>query len=280
MDWLQAAAHLRSLNESAVIATLVRVRGHAPREPGAKMVVSAAETWGTVGGGNFEAEVVDRARELVSAGSGGPELMEFPLSDKAATRHGVQCCGGEVSVLLELLPARHTVAVFGMGHVGFEIAHILSRLPIDLVLADSRPDAVEPARMEVLTRGPAATSIHLAPAPEAVLQGLPAGADVLVLTHDHAEDLILCDTALRAQAAGAGPGYIGLIGSRSKWQRFRKRLLEEGHSEADLARITCPIGVAEITGKDPASIAVGVAADLVMQWERAGVRPVPSAAAP
>ncbi|MBP2415054.1 xanthine dehydrogenase accessory factor [Arthrobacter stackebrandtii] len=268
MDWLEAATHLRSLNEPAVIATLVQVRGHAPREPGAKMVVSAAGSWGTVGGGNFEAEVIDRARELMSGGTGGPELMSFPLSDKAPTRHGVQCCGGEVSVLLELLPSRRTVAVFGMGHVGFEIAHILSRLPIDLVLADSRPDAVEPARMEPLTRGPATTTIHHAPAPETVLQGLPAGAAVLVLTHDHAEDLILCDTALRAQAAGAGPGYLGLIGSRSKWQRFRKRLLEEGHTEEELARITCPIGLAEITGKEPISIAVGVAADLVLRWER------------
>lgn len=263
MDWLEALAQLRERNEPAVLATLARVRGHSPREPGAKMAISATALWGTIGGGNFEADVVDRARELIASGQAQTELMTFALNDKVATRHGVQCCGGEVEVLLEVLGSRRTVAIFGMGHVGYEIAHILSRQPVNLVLVDSRQDAVAPERMQPLLEGQAAVAVHHAPAPEVVLAGLPRGAAVLVLTHDHAEDLILCEAALRAQ-----PSYIGLIGSRSKWQRFSMRLLTEGHNDAEIARITCPIGLPGITAKDPASIAVGVTADLAMRWEK------------
>lgn len=273
MDWLDAAQRLRGLNETAVLATLVSVRGHSPREPGAKMVVSARDSWGTVGGGNFEADVIDRAREIISSGSGDPELMDFALNEKVVTRHGVQCCGGDVGVLLEVLKARQTVAIFGMGHVGWEIAHILSRLPINLVITDSRADAVASERMAPLDQGPATVAVHHTPAPETVLVGLPPGAAVLVLTHDHAEDLILCDAALRmhggvGKTTPAGPSYIGLIGSRSKWQRFTKKLRLEGHSDADIARISCPIGLPGITGKDPASIAIAVAAFLTLGWEK------------
>ncbi|MHA7271337.1 xanthine dehydrogenase accessory protein XdhC [Arthrobacter sp. HLT1-20] len=263
MDWLEAVLRLRGLNETAVIATLVQVRGHAPREPGAKMVVSARNSWGSVGGGNFEACIIDRARELIAFGHAATEQVTFTLNDKVATRHGVQCCGGEVEVVLEVLAARRTVAIFGMGHVGYEIAHMLSRLPVNLVLADSRQEALAQDRMAALTQGPAAVGIHHAPAPEVVLAGLPPGATILVLTHDHAEDLILCEAALRST-----PSYIGLIGSTGKWQRFRKRLREEGHDAAAISRITCPIGLPTITGKDPVSIAISVVADLTMRWEQ------------
>lgn len=268
MDWLEAAALLREQQETAVLATVAQIRGHSPRETGAKMVISVQDSWGTVGGGNLEAEVIDRARELISSGQrissgqGTTELMTFALNEKVATRHGVQCCGGEVSVLLEVLVARRTVAIFGMGHVGYEVAHIMARRPVNLVLTDSRPDAVTPERMRPLFAGQAAVSVHHAPAPELVLDDLPQGAFILVLTHDHAEDLILCEAALRSQ-----PSYIGLIGSHSKWQRFYKKLREEGHSEEQIGRITSPIGLSSITGKDPASIAIAVAADLTIQWE-------------
>ena len=91
------------------------------------------------------------------------------------------------------------------------------------------------------------------------LAELPAGAHVLIMSHDHAEDFILCDTALRRGDLGT----VGLIGSSAKWSRFRKRLRDEGHDDAAISRISCPIGVPGIPGKEPAAIAVSVAADLL-----------------
>ena len=84
------------------------------------------------------------------------------------------------------------------------------------------------------------------------------------MTHDHAEDIALCDVALRCSHLGS----VGLIGSSAKWSRFRVKLAEEGHAPDALARITTPIGLPDVAGKDPATIAVSVAADLVRTFER------------
>ncbi len=100
--------------------------------------------------------------------------------------------------------------------------------------------------------------------PELVLGQVPPGTHVLVMTHDHAEDVALCDAALRCSHLGS----VGLIGSSAKWRRFEQRLAAEGHSALDLARIKSPIGAPGVVGKSPAAIAVAVAADLLGAFDR------------
>lgn len=255
--WIRAVERLRSERRAGVLVTVTDVRGHAPRDAGAKLVVAADETWGSVGGGNLEETAVARARELLTRGGRTPETMTMSLSDKARTEHGRQCCGGEVTLLLEPLPVVPAVAVFGLGHVGLELALILSRHDLELHLVDSRADQVAAERLRPLEDGPATVHAHHAPVPELVLGQVPAGTHVLVLTHDHAEDFALCDAALRCTHLGS----VGLIGSSAKWARFRRGLLVEGHAEADVDRIRTPIG--RPGGKEPAVIALGVAAELV-----------------
>ncbi|WP_017592306.1 xanthine dehydrogenase accessory protein XdhC [Nocardiopsis potens] len=265
MTWVAAVARLRARREYGVLVTVATVRGHAPRNAGAKLVVGRSETWGSVGGGNVEAVAIDRAREMIAAGAAEPELIDFALNDKVTNRHGVQCCGGTVSVLLEPLPTVRAVAIFGVGHVGLELARILARHDLDLHLVDSRPEILAEERLGVLADAAAQVHVHHTPLlPEEVLAELPHGAHVLIMTHDHAEDAALCDAALRTDHLGS----IGLIGSAAKWARFRKRLAAEGgHDEAAIDRIKTPIGLAGITGKEPATIAVSVAADLLRAFE-------------
>jgi xanthine dehydrogenase accessory factor len=260
MDWLKAAQQLRDEGQPGVLVTVAEVRGHAPREAGAKMVVSQHRTWGTVGGGNLEATAVARAREMIESGAAGPEMSEARLNPHARTEHGRQCCGGTVRLLLEPLPARPVVALFGLGHVGYELARILSRLPVRLLLVDSRPEQLDRVRLADVIDGTADVSIHPTLLGEQVLERLPAGAQVVIMTHDHAEDYALCDAALRLPQRLGG---IGLIGSSVKWTRFQAQLAAAGHAPETIARITCPIGRPGITGKDPAVIAVAVAAELL-----------------
>ncbi len=104
---------------------------------------------------------------------------------------------------------------------------------------------------------------------EQVLEQLPPGAHVLIMTHDHAEDFALCDAVLRLTQP---LGSVGLIGSSAKWTRFQAQLAAAGHEPDTIARITCPIGSPGITGKEPAVIAVAVAAALLP----ALTRPAPS----
>lgn len=284
MDWLEAAQQLRAARTASVIVTLAMVRGHAPRNGGAKMVVSADGLFGTVGGGNLEATAIGRARAMLAEGAAEPELLTLTLSDKSTTEYGVQCCGGEVTMLLEPVRVVPSVAIFGIGHVGLELARILSRHEIELDLIDSRAEMIAPERLGTpgasgshgspgshgaLADAVANVRVHHLPVPEAGLALLPPGAHVLIMTHDHVEDLAIVDTALRSD----GVGSIGLIGSRSKWARFQKQLREAGHDDAALARVTTPIGIPGIRSKDPAAIAVSVAARIMqLVEESAAVR--------
>ena len=259
MDWLDALTQLRREGSPAVLVTVVKVRGHAPREAGAKMVVGSEHSWGSVGGGNLEESAIRRARELIADGSTEPETQLFRLNEHARNRHGRQCCGGEVTLVLEPMSARPTVAIFGMGHVGYELARILSRLELRLELVDSRRDQLEPLRLAEVTDGAADVTAHHMLLGEQILERLPRGAHVLIMSHDHAEDFALCDAALRLPQLGS----VGLIGSLAKWSGFRRRLGDAGHPIDAISRIRCPIGLPEISGKQPAVIAVSVAAWLV-----------------
>lgn len=264
LRWWDAVARLRAAREPGVLVTLATVRGHAPRGGGAKLVVSAIDTWGSIGGGNVEAVAIERARQMLADGESATDLMEVALSDKAPYQHGVQCCGGAVSVLFEPLPVAPAVAIFGVGHVGMELARILARHDLDLHLIDSRREPLADERLAVLADALANVHVHPVPVlPEIVLGELPPGTHVLIMTHDHAEDLALCDAVLRDGEFGS----IGLIGSVAKWTRFRHHLAEYGHDEQTIARITTPIGLTAITAKEPAAIAVSVAADLLLRFE-------------
>jgi xanthine dehydrogenase accessory factor len=260
MDWLGAVQQLRHDGQPGVLVTVTEVRGHAPREAGAKMVVSREASWGSVGGGNLEATAVAMARELIASGAAVPETCEIQLSPHARAEHGRQCCGGSVRLLLEPLAVRPVVALFGIGHVGYELARILSRLPVQLLLVDSRAEQLDRVRLADVIDGTADVSIRHTLLGEQVLEQLPRGAHVVIMTHDHAEDYALCDAILRL---GRPLRSIGLIGSSVKWTRFRAQLAAAGHSPEAIDQITCPIGQPGITGKEPAVIAVAVAAALL-----------------
>lgn len=261
MDWLSALAQLRRDGRTGVLITVLEVRGHAPRDPGAKMVVGADHSWGSVGGGNLEEAAVRTAREMIAGADTRPRTVESRLNEHERNAHGQQCCGGVVQLLLEPMPARPVVAIFGVGHVGYELARILSRLDISLHLVDSRPEAVDELRLAGITDGVADVEVAHRLLGEQVLDRLPRGAHVLIMTHDHAEDFALCDTALRMPELGS----VGLIGSSAKWARFRRNLIAHSHRPDAVDTISCPIGLAELTGKEPAVIAIGVSAVLVQR---------------
>ena len=90
MDWLDALNQLRREGSPAVLITVIEVRGHAPREAGAKMVVSSEHSWGSVGGGNLEESAIRRARELTSCGASEPETRLARLNEHARNEHGRQ----------------------------------------------------------------------------------------------------------------------------------------------------------------------------------------------
>ena len=128
-------------------------------------------------------------------------------------------------------------------------------LPYRITWIDSR-DGVFPDDLPERVQCEHSEPVHRA------VDELPAGSQVLVMSFSHAEDLDIVAQCLRREPADLP--FVGLIGSQTKWAVFRRRLLARGFTELELDRITCPIGVAGIRGKEPAVIAVAVAAQLLM----------------
>ena len=115
-----------------------------------------------------------------------------------------------------------------------------------------------------MARGP--ITLH-SPHPQDEIPDMPAGAWALVMTHSHDEDLAIC----KALLADGRFGWAGVIGSRSKTSRFRQKL-GRGFPPEAVARLTMPIGIGGISSKEPAAIAVAVAAQLLQLREAAAAR--------
>ena len=99
-DWPSAALN-RLEREACIVRVIVAsVRGSAPREPGACMLVDSQGVVGTIGGGNLEREAIAAARALMSAASG---IDPIRISRVTLGRDLAQCCGGVVDLWLERL---------------------------------------------------------------------------------------------------------------------------------------------------------------------------------
>jgi xanthine dehydrogenase accessory factor len=264
MDWLEALQSTIARAEPCVLVTVTQVRGHAPRDAGAKMLVRASNVIGSVGGGNLEEIAVRKARAFLETRAVNPEMLVITLGTQPG-EHGVQCCGGEVTLLLEpFTKPRPQVAIFGVGHVGLALTRVLSVLELELLLYDSRAKMLEASRFEDCSRTAQRRLFHYPhPAPEFVFAELRQGAVVLILTHDHREDIAILETALHRPDLR----FIGLIGSSAKWSTFKQQLGARGFTDSDFARVTTPIGVPGVSGKEPEVIAIAVAAQVLQVLE-------------
>jgi xanthine dehydrogenase accessory factor len=267
MVWLEPLYTLSKKGEPFVIVTITQVRGHAPRSSGTKMIVSKENVYGSVGGGNLEQTAINHSRRLLIDSRRGeeplapthiePMMLTVTLNPKEG-EYGIQCCGGEVTLLFEMIcPARPTVAIFGAGHVGWSLVHVLSMLPVDVYVVDSRPGQLGTSNLPANAK--ATITLQHTEVPESFIASLSGESHVLVLTHDHAEDIAILDVALRRNDLG----FIGLIGSSAKWAHFQQELKKQGHNEEALKRITTPIGLPNVPGKSPQAIAIATAAQLL-----------------
>jgi xanthine dehydrogenase accessory factor len=241
--WIEAAASARHARAPFAIV------GRLGSDAGAsRIVVAGSGVRGTLGDARLDAAAVAAARERIDA-----ERVA------GAARQGTGLAGsGDDSLFVHVVhPDAFDVLVFGNGHVGRALVHVLGAVPANVRWIDSRdhdfPDRV-PANVEVVATD----------APEDEIARAPLGAYVVVMTHSHALDFELVAAALVRDDWR----YLGLIGSRSKRAQFERRLAARGAPARTLHRVTCPIGVAGIRSKEPGAIAIAVAAELLAVRER------------
>ncbi len=240
---------------------VTRAQGSTPRETGTWMLVSVADIFGTIGGGQLELMAINEARSLI-ASEQRDQIMDIPLGPEIG-----QCCGGRVALTLARLDAQLTqtlldtaasdddarphVYVFGAGHVGKALSHCLSLLPVRTFLIETREDELNAATAPIEKR--------LSAMPESLIDAAPAGSAFIVLTHDHALDFIIIRQALLRKDAA----YIGMIGSKTKRATYLSWHQNEGGDKAECDRLICPIGDVGVDDKRPQVIAALVASEVI-----------------
>lgn len=249
---------------AAVLVTVSEAQGSVPRDVGTRMLVAREHCAGTIGGGHLELQAIASAREMLAHVDAATREIRQALGPALG-----QCCGGVVSLRFERLqPAaldgwvealRFHLQLYGAGHVGRAIARLLASLPVSVDWIDEREEEF-PASLdgEAWPRHIRRVAVD---AVEAEVAQAPAGAHYLVLTHRHDLDERIAEAILRR----GDFGFFGLIGSLTKRARFRNRFARRGLPASAIDRMTCPIGVAGIAGKEPEVIAIAVVAQLLQQ---------------
>lgn len=156
------------------------------------------------------------------------------------------------SYYIQPLAVKGKVYIFGGGHIARKLVPVLASIDFTCVVYDSMEEFAKPADF------PLAKEV-LCGSFDRVNDCLELGERdyAVIMTRGHAFDYTVLRQVLEKQTA-----YTGMIGSRSKVQTTRKRLLEDGFSEEDIARIHSPIGLS-IGAQTPAEISVSIAAEMI-----------------
>ncbi|MFD1793995.1 xanthine dehydrogenase accessory protein XdhC [Ochrobactrum teleogrylli] len=245
----------------SVLVEVADVKGSAPRDAGAWMLVARDMIFRTIGGGQLEYMAIDHARKILAGGRDSP--MDVPLGPEIG-----QCCGGRVALNFrrvnrgladELvgkidaeIATRPHVYVFGAGHVGDALAYALSLTPVRVVLVDTR-------EAELMAVDAPGVETCLAAMPEQVVRSAPPSSAFIILTHDHALDFLIAAEALQRRDAV----YVGMIGSKTKKATFKNWLNREFGSDELFEELICPVGGAVVKDKRPEVIAALAAAEVL-----------------
>jgi len=232
------------------VATVVSRQGSTPRAFGSRMIVTErGETSFSIGGGAFEALVIEDARDALRSGHGGEKEYRFTEHGEGAVG---MVCGGSTRVLIEIVRPPLPLFVFGAGHVGREIAWLAARLDFEVTVVDDRPPFLAAARFPEGVRTVRVEHDFSAGLPE-----IPPGACVAIVTRCHRTDL-----AALSHSVGRGALYVGVIGSRRKIATVLERAGAAGIPREALEEVHGPIGL-PIGAETPEEIAVSIAAEMI-----------------
>lgn len=238
-------ARWRAERRRFALLTVVETHGSAPRKAGTHMLLASdGEAVGTLGGGAIEFESLAQARAALQRGR--PLLFQRHLG-----RDLGMCCGGEMSVFIEVVEPRPRLFVFGAGSIGRPLAALAQGCGFELTVVDERAELARADRFpgaSVVCRDAVAAAAELEIGP---------GDYACVVTHDHALDEQVVRVLMKRPLL-----FLGMIGSRTKQRAFVERMRADGASDAEMARLRTPLGLA-IGADTPEEIAVSVMAQLI-----------------
>ncbi|WP_137684636.1 selenium-dependent molybdenum cofactor biosynthesis protein YqeB [Haloarcula mannanilytica] len=249
MSLFERLDELAARGEPAALLTIVRKDGSAPRDVGDKMVVTADEEYGTIGGGTVEHLAIQDARAVLS-GADDPGVRTYELERGGNTG---MVCGGEMDVFIDHVRGQARLYIAGGGHIGVELAPLAERLGYAVTVVDDREAYADPAQF------PDDTDVVHGDYGEA-LGDLPMGSEtaVAVATRSGTFDQDAVAAALDGEA-----GYVGLVASETKAQHVLDSLAAAGYARRDLCRVRTPVGL-DLGGSGPAAVALSILAEVTM----------------
>lgn len=239
---------LQRSKKTFCLATLVNIRGSAPQDQGAKIIIMpTGEIEGTVGGGKVEAQTIRYAMEKFQS-----KVKENTFFETWNLQKDVgMTCGGEVSIYFEFFNSNvWNIVVFGAGHISQKLIRILSMLNCNVSLVDNREEWIKKA--EGLRN---VKTLYLENMTDYV-ERLKPDDFVVIVTMGHSQDMPILKEIF---SRGLSFPYLGVIGSKIKRKVILKELLEYGINECDFI---CPVGM-PIGDNSPAEIAISVTAELL-----------------
>ena len=255
-ELLEELLRARRKRLPCVLVTVAATTGSVPREAGAKMLVYADRTIsGTIGGGKFEALVVDDC--LTSLREKRTLLKRYPLHEASAESFGA-ICGGESTVVIEPQNGERAIYLVGGGHVSRAIAKLAVECRMHVTVVEQRAEMLDsfPSPVQCVADVDAPTFIagHEWQDDEALL----------LVSRNHDLDREALGAALRSE----GIKYLGMIGSRRKVRYVFDALRAIGITDAQLSRVYAPLGL-DIGADSPIEIAISALAE-ILQVERGG----------
>lgn len=247
MELFQEIFESTRLGKSAALCVIVYTKGSTPRQVGTKMIVySDGNISGTIGGGELESYVISEAQEAIKFGE--PRLVKYPkneMNQKNDNEYGVE-------VYIEPILPQATVLVIGLGHVGKAVSRLAKFLGFHVVVSDDREGFASPEQI------PQADRYHTGAVSQLLETFKIHPRTYVVMTTRNVEvDVATLPSLLRTSAA-----YIGVIGSKTRWENTYNQLLSTGITEKALSRVVSPIGI-EIKAETPEEIALSIMAEIV-----------------
>lgn len=234
------------MNKGFTFITVTKTSGSAPRHVGSKMLVRGdGSVSGTIGGGALEHQAVKDAEEFLRTGIAG--CKEYPLGPLLG-----QCCGGSVELFFEPFRQPREVVVFGAGHIAEELVPMLKKLGFSITLIDERPERLGLKTFDIADR-------KIEELPKDAFRKIEFRDDlfIIVLTHQHRHD-----EEIVAYCLDKPFKYLGMIGSRTKWEKFKARYKAKGFTRKQIARVKTPIGI-DIESETPFEISISIIAELI-----------------
>lgn len=248
-NWIELLLDFKSKKQPIALITVTKVLGSAPCKVSSKMIVTKQhEIFGTIGGGKLEFQVIDEAVLAIQEN----KIKEFSYTLGPEFE---QCCGGKVELIIEPMNQTPDLFLFGAGHIGQEICAILKDTPFNITLLDIRENWEQKIAIDK-----SITYLNIDFDLYKQHINWSENCYVAIMTHDHNLDFEITALALHSKTK-----YIGLIGSKTKKNKFNNMLRNQLNFEAGISPVHCPIGL-DIGGHTPKEIAISVAAELLKEY--------------